>query len=196
MSIRSWNLCIFIFLWGTNNGVCARVKMQTCYAQLMTVVAVLWVMFIVVDVCLPIKRPLYVFVFSFPQSARNKMLNIQRSMVVRITIWHVKDFAHNQHNTISLGQNTKTIKYYCVILLSMTVDSMFHVHQLCFNTKMSSVWLCLISLLFGFFSVIRQKKKVQFVSLMHIWNHFTFVMNNLWFFYYLVIYYSFSKCIQ
>ncbi len=121
MSIRSWNLCIFIFLWGTNNGVSARVKMQTCYAQLMTVVAVLWVMFIVVDVCLPIKRPLYWFVFSFSQSARNKMLNIQRSMVVRITIWHVKDFAHNQHNTISLGQNTKTIKYYCAILLSMLV---------------------------------------------------------------------------
>lgn len=57
------SVCIFIFLWGTNNGVSARVRMQTCYAQLMTVVAVLWVMFIVVDICLPIRRPLYVFVF-------------------------------------------------------------------------------------------------------------------------------------
>lgn len=176
MSIRSWNLCIFIFLWGTNNGVSARVKMQTCYAQLMTVVAVLWVMFIVVDVCLPIKRPIYAFVFSFPQSARNKMLNIQRSMVVRITIWHVKDFAHNQHNTISLGQNTKTIKYYCVILLSMLV----YVLTQCFMFISSVliqrcqvfgyVWCHCSSVSFRSFD----KKKV------HIWNHFTFVMNTLW----------------
>lgn len=85
------SVCIFIFLWGTNNGVSARVRMQTCYAQLMTVVAVLWVMFIVVDICLPIRRPLYVFVFHFDGVHAIQCWNIQRSIGVRITVSHVKD---------------------------------------------------------------------------------------------------------
>lgn len=77
------SVCIFIFLWGTNNGVSARVKMQTCYAQLMTAEQFCESCLVV---CLSIKRPLYMFVFSFQQSAMNKMLNIQRSMVALITI--------------------------------------------------------------------------------------------------------------
>lgn len=52
---------------------------------------------------------------------------------MRVTVYHVKDFVHNQRDI------KETIRYLCTAFLRF-------INLLCFNTKTLSVWFRLLSL--------------------------------------------------